>query len=48
MSLGFNLLTKFQENDSFLFFYAYNISKYKFIPDWLNNQNWANPKLWKK
>ena len=24
------------------------LSKYKILPDWLNSDNWANPKLWEK
>ncbi len=28
--------------------YHYNIDNYKHTPDWLNADNWANPKLWDK
>ena len=48
ISFGYKLLSVVKEKDVFYFFYAYNISNYKNIPDWLNNKNWANPELWKK
>ena len=48
MSLGFKMLFELNENNLFYFFYAYNISSYKNIPDWLNSDNWANPELWEK
>ena len=48
MSLGFNIIFKFKENNLFYCFYVYNISNYKKTPDWLNNENWANPELWEK
>ena len=48
MSLGFKMIFKSNENNLFYFFYAYNISSYKNIPDWLNSDNWANPELWEK
>jgi hypothetical protein len=48
MSLGFKMLFELNENNLFYFFYAYNISNYKNIPDWLNSDNWANPELWEK
>ena len=48
MSLGFNIIFKFKENNLFYYFYVYNISNYKKTPDWLNNKNWANPELWEK
>ena len=48
ISLGYNLITKRKDSNSFLCIYAYNISKYKILPDWLNSDNWANPKLWEK
>jgi len=48
MSLGFKMIFKSSENNLFYFFYAYNISSYKNIPDWLNSDNWANPELWEK
>ena len=48
MSLGFKMIFKLNENNLFYFFYAYNISSYKNIPDWLNSDNWANPELWEK
>ena len=28
--------------------FEYNIFSYKSVPDWLNNQFWANPKMWDK
>lgn len=28
--------------------FVYNISEYKDTPEWLNNENWANPELWEK
>ena len=28
--------------------FIYDISDYKDNPDWLNNNNWANPELWEK
>ena len=43
-----NLIAKSKDSNSFLCIYAYNISKYKILPDWLNSDNWANPKLWEK
>jgi len=48
MSLGFKMIYKLIENNLFYFVYAYNISSYKNIPDWLNSDNWANPELWEK
>jgi len=42
------MIFKSNENNLFYFFYAYNISSYKNIPDWLNSDNWANPELWEK
>ena len=48
MSLGFKMLFELNENNLFYFFYAYNISSYKNIPDWLNSDNLANPELWEK
>ena len=48
MSLGYNLIAKSKESNSFLYIYAYNISKYKILPEWLNSDNWANPDLWEK
>ena len=48
ISLGYNLIAKNKDSNSFLCIYAYNISKYKILPDWLNSDNWANPKLWEK
>ena len=48
MSLGFKMMFKLNENNLFYFFYTYNISSYKNIPDWLNSDNWANPELWEK
>ncbi len=48
MSLGFNIIFKLEENKLFYYFYVYNISNYKKTPDWLNNENWANPELWEK
>ena len=48
MSLGFKMLFELNENNLFYFFYAYNISNYKNIPDWLNSDNWANPEFWEK
>ena len=48
MSLGFKMIFKLNENNLFYFFYTYNISSYKNIPDWLNSDNWANPELWEK
>ena len=48
MSLGYNLIANNKDNNSFLYIYAYNISKYKILPEWLNSDNWANPELWKK
>ena len=48
MSLGFKMIFKLNENNLFYFFYAYNISSYKNMPDWLNSDNWANPELWEK
>ena len=48
ISFGYKLIIFVKEKDVFYFFYAYNISNYKDIPDWLNNENWANPELWEK
>ena len=48
ISLGYNLIAKNEDNNTFLYIYAYNISRYKILPDWLNSDNWANPKLWEK
>ena len=48
MSLGFMMLFKINKDNLFYFFYVYNISSYKKTPDWLNNENWANPELWEK
>ena len=48
MSLGFQLLKQIKQNNIFFIFYIYNISSYKKSPDWLNSDNWANPKLWEK
>ncbi len=28
--------------------FKYNINDYKKTPDWLNSDNWANPKMWEK
>ncbi len=28
--------------------FKYNINDYKKTPDWLNSDNWANPKMWGK
>ena len=28
--------------------FIYDIAEYKDKPDWLNNENWANPELWEK
>ncbi len=48
MSLGFILAFKTNQNNLFYLVYVYNISNYKKTPDWLNNENWANPELWEK
>ncbi len=48
ISLGFKFLLDIKINDDFCFFYKYNISNYKSVPDWLNSDNWANPQLWEK
>ena len=48
ISLGFKFLLDIKINDDFYFFYKYNISNYKSVPDWLNSDNWANPQLWEK
>ena len=48
MSLGFMMLSKTSKDNLFYFFYVYNIGNYKKTPDWLNNENWANPELWEK
>ena len=48
MSLGFILAFRINQNNLFYLVYVYNISNYKKTPDWLNNENWANPELWEK
>ena len=48
MSLGFIMFSKVNKDNLFYFVYVYNISNYKKTPDWLNNENWANPELWEK
>jgi len=48
MSLGFMMHSQISNDNLFYFFYVYNIGTYKKTPDWLNNENWANPELWEK
>ena len=48
MSLGFMMFSKISKDNIFYFIYVYNIGSYKKTPDWLNNENWANPELWEK
>ncbi len=48
ISLGFKFMNDCKSNSVFYFFYKYNISNYKTIPEWLNSDNWANPQLWEK
>ena len=35
-------------DDNLFQVFIYQISLYKDNPDWLNNENWANPELWEK
>ena len=35
-------------DDNLFQVFIYQISSYKDNPDWLNNENWANPELWEK
>ena len=36
------------KNQSKLALYKYDLNSYKKTPDWLNPDNWANPKMWNK
>ena len=46
ISLGYRYFGNTANDKAVIF--IYDISKYKENPDWLNNDNWANPELWEK
>ena len=48
LALGLNKVSSYQISDTELALFKYSINNYKKTPDWLNADNWANPKMWGK
>jgi len=46
ISYGYKYYGKTADDKVLIF--IYDIAEYKDNPDWLNNENWANPDLWEK
>ena len=45
LAYGLNELNHYNDGT---YLFEYNILNYKQTPDWLNSNDWANPKLWNK
>ncbi len=48
LSLGLSRVSSYARADHEIALFKYSISNYKQTPDWLNADNWANPKMWGK
>lgn len=47
-SFALSKVASYQVNDLEYGLFKYNINDYKKTPDWLNADNWSNPKMWGK
>ena len=48
LALGLRKVSSYPNSNNELALFKYSISNYKNVPDWLNADNWANPKMWGK
>ena len=48
LGYGMKLVSRYELDAKPLALYRYDIKTYKSTPEWLNPDNWANPKLWGK
>ena len=47
-SFALRKVAAYQQDDREYALFKYNINDYKKTPDWLNSDNWSNPKMWGK